>query len=137
MMRWVMALCCLVIGVGAYLSLRTTDHAGHNTATAVPAGMTIPDLTGDAAKGRDVFAANCMSCHGPHATGTDAGPPLVHIIYESNHHGDGSFYAAVRNGVRQHHWRFGDMPAVPGVTDAETGLIIAYVRTLQRANGIN
>jgi mono/diheme cytochrome c family protein len=106
-------------------------------AAAVPAGITIPDLTGDAAKGLDVFAANCVSCHGPHATGTDSGPPLVHIIYEPSHHGDGAFYAAVRNGVRQHHWPYGNMPAVPGVSDAKTGLIIAYIRTLQRANGIN
>ncbi len=84
-----------------------------------------------------IFAENCVQCHGQHATGTDAGPPLVHKIYEPSHHGDGAFYAAVRQGVHQHHWPFGSMPAIPGVTEDQVTLIIAYVRTLQRANGIN
>jgi len=43
---------------------------------------------------------------------------------------------AVKNGVRQHHWPFGSMPPIPGVSKAEVSQIIAYVRTLQRANGI-
>jgi len=43
----------------------------------------------------------------------------------------------VRNGVRAHHWKFGSMPPVDGITDAEDGTIVAYVRALQRANGIN
>ena len=135
-MRWIVIVCCLVIGAGVYLSTQPDEHASHD-AMAVSAGITIPDLAGDAARGLDVFAANCVSCHGAHATGTDSGPSLVHIIYEPSHHGDGAFYAAVRNGVRQHHWPFGDMPPVPGVTDEETGFVIAYIRTLQRANAIN
>ena len=46
------------------------------------------------------------------------------------------FFLAVHNGVRAHHWRFGDMPPVDGVGDEQIETIIAYVRTLQRANGI-
>ncbi|HSM30420.1 MAG TPA: c-type cytochrome, partial [Woeseiaceae bacterium] len=63
-------------------------------------------------------------------------PPLIHRIYEPNHHGDQSFYLAAKQGVRSHHWPFGDMPPVESITDAEVGQIVAYVRTLQRANGI-
>ena len=40
-------------------------------------------------------------------------------------------------GVRGHHWRFGDMPPVEGLTRTDVAMIVAYVRELQRANGIN
>ena len=90
-----------------------------------------------ALEGQDLFAANCAVCHGKNAAGgTGSGPPLVHIIYEPNHHGDGSFYRAVAQGVRAHHWPFGNMPAVAGVSETQVTKIIAYVRELQRANGI-
>jgi len=87
-------------------------------------------------EGAALFAMNCAACHGSDAAGSDKGPPLVHKIYEPSHHNDGSFYRAVHQGVRRHHWSFGDMPPVPGVSDAEVGQIIAYVRDLQRAAGI-
>ncbi|WP_328600481.1 c-type cytochrome [Mesorhizobium xinjiangense] len=79
----------------------------------------------------------CAACHGDDAGGRDGiGPPLVHIIYEPNHHSDAAFLLAARSGVRQHHWGFGDMPPVAEVEDAEIAAIVAYVRALQRANGI-
>ena len=64
------------------------------------------------------------------------GPPLVHVIYEPSHHGDAAFVLAVRPGVRAHHWPFGNMLPVEGVSDRAVADIIAYVRALQRANGI-
>ena len=99
--------------------------------------VTVPALSAPAMAGSEVFAANCQVCHGTNASGGPGGPPLVHIIYEPNHHGDGSFVAAVRNGVRQHHWNFGNMAPVPGIADQQILEIITYVRELQRANGIN
>lgn len=68
--------------------------------------------------------------------GTEQGPPLVHRIYEPGHHADAAFHMAVRAGVRQHHWRFGNMPPQPQVSEAELRTIIRYVREVQRANGI-
>ena len=41
------------------------------------------------------------------------------------------------NGVRQHPWPFGNMPPVEGMTRGDMKPIIAYIRELQRANGIN
>ena len=76
------------------------------------------------------------ACHGANAAGTEAGPPLVHKIYEPSHHGDYAFEMAVANGVRAHHWRFGDMPPQPAMTKADLQNVIAYVREVQRANGI-
>lgn len=98
--------------------------------------VTVPQLSGAAASGKVVFDRNCVACHGANAGGGPGGPPLVHKIYEPGHHADISFVLAVKNGVRQHHWSFGSMPPIPGVSEAEVEQIIAYVRTLQRANGI-
>ncbi|MYC29683.1 MAG: cytochrome c, partial [Chloroflexi bacterium] len=86
--------------------------------------------------GRELFGANCAQCHGSTATGTDLGPPLVHRLYVPSHHPDFSFQAAVANGVITHHWFFGDMPPVPGLTEADVDNIICYVRTLQRDGGL-
>ncbi len=97
----------------------------------------VPELSGDAVAGHMLFERNCMRCHGKHAAGVDgAGPPLVHRIYEPNHHGDFAFVRAAKLGVRGHHWRFGDMPPVEGIREVEVRKIIVYVRQLQKANGI-
>lgn len=98
--------------------------------------LTVPKLSGAAIEGEKVFAENCVVCHGKNAAGSDQGPPLIHKIYEPSHHADGSIYMAAKRGVRAHHWSFGNMPPVPGVTDQQIATIISYVRTLQRANGI-
>jgi len=90
----------------------------------------------DAVKGASLFAANCAACHGQEAMGTDQGPPLIHRIYQPSHHDDLSFYRAVSNGSRQHHWQFGDMPPIPGLSLEEVGHIIAWVRQQQRRVGI-
>jgi cytochrome c len=86
--------------------------------------------------GEALFERHCASCHGEKALGSAVGPPLVHIVYEPSHHADYAFYMAVGQGVRAHHWRFGDMPPVPGLDQDEVTQIIAYVRWLQRQVGI-
>ena len=119
-----------------WFSGRPGMQAGMGT-TGAMVDVTVPELTPIAEMGQQVFEENCAVCHGANAAGNDgAGPPLVHIVYEPNHHGDAAFYMAARNGVRAHHWKFGDMAPVPGVTEADVTAIIAYVRELQRANGI-
>ncbi|WP_138934975.1 c-type cytochrome [Roseovarius arcticus] len=87
--------------------------------------------------GSRAYDAVCAACHGENAQGKQGvAPPLVHKIYETNHHGDMSFVLAAQNGVRAHHWRFGNMPAVKGVTQEDVLDVVAYVRALQRENGI-
>lgn len=88
------------------------------------------------ADGGQLFADNCSRCHGDAADGTDLGPPLMHRLYEPGHHPDFSFQNAVKNGVISHHWAFGDMPPVTGLSDDEVTQIIAYIRDLQREGGI-
>ena len=95
-------------------------------------------LVGAEILGKMGFDAKCAACHGTNAAGVQgSGPPLVHKIYEPGHHGDMSFFLAVRRGTRSHHWRFGDMPPVEGLTESDVANIVAYVRALQRENGIN
>jgi mono/diheme cytochrome c family protein len=102
-------------------------------AAALASIETPPDLTA----GETLFDTHCSACHGGKALGTDAGPPLVHIVYEPGHHADAAFVLAVQRGVRAHHWRFGDMPPLPAVSPEQTGEIIRYVRFLQRQVGIS
>ena len=90
----------------------------------------------EVAEGKMLFEQNCSVCHGPAGDGTTQGPPLVHIIYEPNHHADVAFILAARNGVQAHHWRFGDMPPLPGVTEQTVQQIVGYIRWLQRQVGI-
>lgn len=88
--------------------------------------------------GKVAFDSVCAACHGENAAGKMGfGPPLIHKIYEPSHHGDMSFQIAVQNGVRAHHWPFGDMPPQSGLTQGDVEMIVAYVREVQRANGIN
>lgn len=95
-------------------------------------------LSEDARIGKTTFDAKCAACHGTNAAGQEGvAPPLVHKIYEPGHHGDAAFLLAARIGVRAHHWRFGNMPPVEGVTDDDVKMIATYVRELQRTNGID
>lgn len=115
-------------------------HSVQTTAgkTGAPlAQVKVPVLSEIEADGKIAFEANCATCHGVNAAGQDGvAPPLVHKIYEPNHHGDAAFQLAAKNGVRAHHWRFGNMPPVKGVGEQEVDKIVAYLRALQKANGI-
>ena len=102
----------------------------------MPVPVTRPDLSEAAVAGEVLFNANCSLCHGDNAAGTHQGPPLIHKIYEPGHHSDFSFRNAVRRGVQQHHWQFGDMPPVTTVSTDEVAQITCYIREMQRANGI-
>ena len=95
-----------------------------------------PGLMPNPAAGKPLFEKNCASCHGQDLKGTDKGPPFLHKVYEPSHHADAAFQLAVRNGVRAHHWRFGDMQPVPGLSPDAVAHITAHVRTQQRRVGI-
>lgn len=134
----------LVAGGVGYAMWPTTSHTAATdtaitTENGVLANVLLPEsLSQNAQIGQLGFEAKCAACHGVNAAGQDGvAPPLVHIIYEPSHHGDEAFQRAAAMGVRGHHWPFGDMPSVEGVTRGDVTMIIAYVRELQRANGIN
>ncbi len=135
----------LVIAAGGWWASRPDKVPGTESDTATISTtssdqmvqVSMPALEGDALIGSRVFAANCAACHGDQVGGIDgAGPPLIHKIYEPGHHGDMSFVLAAKRGVTSHHWPFGNMAPIDGITDAEIAMVITFVRTVQRENGI-
>lgn len=138
----------LIAGIAALVINLQREPAGHSMTTpdtsalsdgdpiaevAVPAEFSVLATTGNQA-----FEAVCAACHGKYATGLEGfAPPLVHKIYKPGHHSDEAFFRAAEFGVKAHHWGFGDMPPVEGLTRADVKGIVAYVRELQRENGIN
>ena len=86
-------------------------------------------------EGASVYGAHCASCHGADLRGTDKGPSQLSIVYEPNHHGDDAYRSAIANGAPQHHWGFGDMPAIEGLTTEQVDDVIAYIRSEQERNG--
>lgn len=107
-------------------------------ATAQPASLPQPSkgLMPNPAQGKRLYEKTCASCHGQDLKGSDKGPAFLHPVYEPSHHGDASFQAAVLRGSRAHHWKFGDMPPVQGVSPDDVVHITAYVRQQQRLAGI-
>ncbi|WP_425277097.1 c-type cytochrome [Fulvimarina pelagi] len=89
-----------------------------------------------AAYGEDLFEENCAACHVENTAESEQGPPLIHRIYEPNHHGDQAFLIEATQGARAHHWQFGNMPPVEGITPRQVRDIVAYVREVQAANDI-
>jgi mono/diheme cytochrome c family protein len=100
-----------------------------------PKNLTAP-VPAEYQAGEAKFKANCAACHGVGGVGTSQGPPLVHKVYEPNHHGDAAFQRAVAGGVRAHHWEFGNMPKIETVSPDDVEQITRYVRWLQKQAGI-
>ena len=126
----------VILGLGILAAIAAYTYFGNSQSTDTQVAIKIPPLSETAERGKALYEANCARCHGPSATGSDQGPPFIHRIYEPNHHGDMAFVLAVTRGVRSHHWQFGNMPPVPGLDERDVELIVAYVRQLQKANGI-
>jgi mono/diheme cytochrome c family protein len=123
----------LLTGIVLIAACSGENGARQADGSAVAAGPVPAELR----QGEALYDANCAQCHGPHGTGTGGGPPLVDRIYEPSHHGDIAFLMAAQRGVRAHHWNFGNMPPVTGVSTEQVTAITAYVRWLQRAAGIH
>ncbi|HEU4685242.1 MAG TPA: cytochrome c [Nitrospira sp.] len=117
----------LILFVSAMAACDSSQPTAASGGNSVP-----PELQAGEAK----FNANCAVCHGKQGVGTSTGPPLVHKIYEPNHHGDAAFQRAAAQGVRAHHWEFGNMPKIEGVTPSDVDQITQYVRWLQKQAGI-
>ena len=135
--KLLLLMCLVLIAAGGYfLFERSSDEPSVEQGQAM-VEVVIPPLDATTKLGERLFNESCASCHGANAAGQQGiAPPLVHKIYEPGHHADGAFFLAVKQGVRAHHWPFGDMPPVEGLTQRDVERIVAYIRLLQRANGI-
>lgn len=81
-------------------------------------------------------AQACASCHGDDFLSSEQGPSFLDRTYEPGHP-DQAFLAAAMAGVRAHHWDFGNMPRIEGITEEQVLAIVEYVREQQRAVGID
>lgn len=109
---------------------------GGDGAAVSTAGRTSETSSQDfVAQGAQLYAASCAECHGADLRGTDRGPSHLSIVYEPNHHSDAVFALAVNNGVRAHHWNFGPMLPVEGLSQSDVEAIVAFVRSEQRREG--
>jgi mono/diheme cytochrome c family protein len=129
-LRFIRIAAVVLAGLATFAWIQRGDGAATGTDDAGP------QLSPVAMAGKPAYDANCSECHGVHGAGSDKGPPFVHEVYNPGHHSDASFARAVGQGVRQHHWRFGDMPAQPQVTNAQLEAIVRYVRAVQESRGI-
>ncbi len=127
----------LSVACGADASERGDSSAAEPIPTQAPdvtapagtaAELAIPD-------GAEVYQQFCAECHGVDLRGTDKGPSQLSIIYEPNHHGDYAYRVAIRDGTREHHWWFGDMPPVEGISDLEIEKVISFIRAAQQRLG--
>jgi len=81
-----------------------------------PADRLTPD---DIVMGKQLYAANCASCHGVDATG-QLGPNLHGVV---ERRGEQAVFGIVRNGM-------GGMPPVVSINDQRVWQVIGYLRTL-------
>jgi mono/diheme cytochrome c family protein len=95
-----------------------------------------PGLMPNPAAGKALFEKSCASCHGANLQGSDKGPPMLSKSTNPRITATPAFQLAVKNGSRAHHWKFGDMAPVPGLTPDDVAQITAYVRLEQRKAGI-
>ena len=123
-----------VIAVIAFVAMggstETTDAEAGENEFNIPVQDALLVAEGDV-----LYQANCASCHGADLRGTALGPSHLSVVYQPGHHGDAAFALAAINGVRAHHWGFGDMAPIPGLSQEDLDRIIAHVRETQRIEG--
>ena len=113
----------LVVAVAALIAAACSDDDSQSAA-------------GGSGAGAELYQQSCASCHGTDLRGTDQGPPHLSQVYAPGHHPDASFRAAITQGSPAHHWTFGEMPPVEGLSNDEIDLMIAYVREQQEIHGL-
>ena len=128
----IIAIAALLGAVWFFTQEKSSPQAAQNSAPSI----IVPNLTAAAQTGETYFNAKCATCHGINGAGTQKGPTFIHKVYQKGHHGDESFQRAAKMGAPAHHWKFGNMPPVTGITRAEVTKIVTYIRELQAANGL-
>ena len=92
----------------------------------------LPPVPFEFSLGYSGFNQYCAVCHGETLAGSKQRPPLMHGYHHPSYHSDVAFYRAISRGVQQHHWEFGDMPAVIGIQENEAVAIVRFIRWAQQ-----
>ena len=77
--------------------------------------------------GRQIFVSRCASCHGSDGNGGELGPAIAARVPSRT---DEDLRSLFRQGLPA-----AGMPAFPSLSDAETGALVRYVRTLRPRTG--
>jgi alcohol dehydrogenase (cytochrome c) len=101
--------------------VRTAVWAGAMVVAATAAGAQ------SAERGRQVFASRCAACHGTEGGGGELGPSIVARVPLRN---DAELEAVIREGLPG-----AGMPAFGSLSKAETGDLVAFLRTLKPRAG--
>lgn len=119
------------LAVGAFLLLGTRLPASPATSNVLAAAQR-PDRAA-VTRGEPLFAANCVTCHGPRGhgdgplAGSDGLVPANLTVSHARAHSDADIAFWIRNGIDGT-----KMPAFGDVlSDAEIADVVAYVRDLQ------
>lgn len=120
----------LLVGAIAALLITGCGSTTESADTGIPAQDA--ELV---AEGAILYETDCAECHGSDLRGTGQGPSFLSKLYEPGHHADIAFLLAVRRGTSAHHWTFGDMAPIPGVSEEDVAAIVAFVRKTQRIEG--
>jgi len=108
-----------------------------NEKVSIKASPKIPELSALAQHGRTIINERCAVCHGVDGTGgSRTGPPILHPMYRDAVFPDFVFKRSVLEGKREKNWRFGPMPPVEGLSDKDVDGVIAFVREVQTATGV-
>ncbi len=94
-----------------------------------------PSLPCRSSKAASPSPGECARCHGRLARGTERGPDLIHPVYGPSVRSDAQFRRAVREGLPARRG-YGAMPPSPDVSKRRLERMIAFLRELQRADGI-
>ncbi|BCE00780.1 c-type cytochrome [Marinicellulosiphila megalodicopiae] len=87
--------------------------------------------------GYDLFLKNgCPVCHDKDLSGTKMGPPLIFSLYKNGHHNNERLFKSIKEGVAQHHWYFGNMPAFAHISDTDINLMVTFIRQSLELNKI-
>jgi mono/diheme cytochrome c family protein len=102
---------------------------------AAACGDDAPDAAGPV-DGAEVYEARCASCHGGDLGGSPLGPSLRSELYGPDRFEDDRIRASISQGAEQVNWEFGPMPMVSGLSAAEVDAVIALIREVQAAEGL-
>jgi Cytochrome c, mono- and diheme variants len=77
----------IVAAIGAGTLLGSPRHKAHVAAEPTHSVWDSVYTDSQAARGDSLYKTTCGKCHGPAATGSDDGPPLVGAVFNSNWNG--------------------------------------------------
>lgn len=112
-------------------TLVATPHLASSPETAVPRQHEARKFSQLAVAGMRLYVSHCEDCHGRNGVGTEKGPSLHYEIYHAPNLGQVAFHTAVKHGVQESRWEYGDMPK-SNLSFNEIEQVARYVRDVQR-----